>query len=174
MRFLPVLLLSLASACAGLPRSSAHPVTAGPVATLELTAAIAAADAELFEAFFVTHDLDALARLVAEDLEFVHDKHGLMPGGKEAFLAAAERSFELEAAGTNVRARRELVAGTLEVFPLNDYGAVELGQHRFYGVTAGAPDVLRESGRFVHLWRATADGWQLARVISYDHRPADE
>jgi ketosteroid isomerase-like protein len=174
MKTLPTLLLALASACAGLPRSSAHPVTAGPAATPELTAEIAAVDAELFEAFFVTHDLDALARLVADDLEFVHDKHGLMPGGKEAFLAGAARNIELEAAGTNVRARRELVRGTLEVFPLDGYGAVELGHHRFFGVTPGEADTLRETGRFVHLWRATADGWQLARVVSYDHRPALE
>jgi len=174
MRLLPGLLVVLASACAGVARSSDHPVTAGPSATPELTAAIAAEEARLFEAFFVRHDLGELERLVADDFEFVHDKHGLMPGGKEAFLAGAQRSLELEAAGTNLRARRELVPGTHEVYPLNDYGAVALGLHRFYGVTEGAPDELRETGRFVHLWRATEDGWQLARVISYDHRPADE
>lgn len=167
---LPLLLL----ACGSPARIASHPVSAGPLATPELTAEIAALDAALFEAFFVTHDLATLERLVDEELEFVHDKHGWMPAGREAFLAGARRSHELEAEGTNVRARRELVPGTLEVHALADDGALQLGQHRFYGVYPGSPDVLRESGRFVHLWRRTPEGWKLARVVSYDHRPAGE
>ena len=72
--------------------------------------------------------------------------------------------------GEDFRARRELVAGSLEVYPMRDYGAFETGVHRFYRVEAGKPDVLTETGKFAQLWKRGEDGkLRLARVISYDH-----
>jgi hypothetical protein len=29
-----------------------------------------------------------------------------------------------------------------------------------------------EEAKFVHLWKREASGWRLARVLSFDHRPA--
>jgi hypothetical protein len=39
-----------------------------------------------------------------------------------------------QAKDTNVRARREPAEGTMKVYELKDYGAIQTGSHRFYGV----------------------------------------
>ena len=62
--------------------------------------------------------------MVADDLEFYHDKTGLSVG-KQKFLAAIQKNI----CG---KVRRDLVPGTLEVYPIKGYGAVELGTHRFH------------------------------------------
>lgn len=60
--------------------------------------------------------------------------------------------------------------GTLEVYPLNGYGAVEFGVQRFYSSAGSAPEKLTATARFVHLWQEQDGQWRIARVISYDHR----
>lgn len=60
--------------------------------------------------------------------------------------------------------------GTLEVYPLKQYGAVEVGEHRFCDARkfekCGA-----QSGvaKFVMLWQNQDGKWKIKRVISYDH-----
>ena len=67
-------------------------------------------------------------------------------------------------------------AGTLETYALNDYGAVQLGTHRFYALRRGKPDLLTETSRFVDVWKLENGAWKLSRVISYGHEldPAAE
>jgi hypothetical protein len=38
----------------------------------------------------------------------------------------------------------KLIPGTLHVNPLNDYGAVEIGEHRFFQLLPGKPEKLVE------------------------------
>jgi len=76
--------------------------------------------------------------------------------------------------GDDFRARRELVAGSMKVYPLNNYGAVETGEHRFYALAEGKSDQLTESAQFLHVWKNENGQWKLARVISYGHALADE
>jgi hypothetical protein len=63
---------------------------------------------------------------------------------------------------------RELVAGTLQVFPMKGYGAVEIGVHRFHHPGHDGTEPLGEA-RFIHLWQYKDGAWKIARVISYDH-----
>jgi hypothetical protein len=70
------------------------------------------------------------------------------------------------------RARRELVKGSMAVYPLNNYGAVETGRHDFYAIEVGKPDRMTESAQFLHLWKKDGDHWKLTRVVSYDHKLA--
>ena len=58
------------------------------------------------------------------DLEFYHDKSGLSIG----------RQAMVEGVKNNIcgKVTRELVPGTLEVYPIANYGAVEIGVHRFH------------------------------------------
>jgi Domain of unknown function (DUF4440) len=63
--------------------------------------------------------------------------------------------------------RRELVAGTLKVYPMHGYGAVEIGVHRFYQPKKGNEPT--GEAKFIHLWQKKDDAWKIARVISYDH-----
>lgn len=83
---------------------------------------IQALDSKLFEA--CNHcDLATLDAMVADDLEFYHDQMGLSVGS-DPFIAAIKQNI----CG---KVERSLVPGSLEVYPLNGYGAVEIGIHRF-------------------------------------------
>jgi hypothetical protein len=122
----------------------------------ELTKAITALDKQLFDAYN-TCDIEKLGTLVADDLEFYHDKTGLAVG-KKPFLDA----IKMNICG---KVTRELVPGSLEVYPLHGYGAVEIGMHRFHH--PGDSDV--GEAKFVQLWQYKDGAWKITRVISYDH-----
>lgn len=144
--------------------------TAGPAPTKQLTDEIAAADAALFSAFFDRCDIAALSGMVTEDFEMYHDKGGLVADSGKKFIANIEGTCARQKTGEDYRARRELVPGTLKVYPLNNYGAIEVGEHRFYQLLPGKPEKLVEVALFTQVWKKEADGWKLARVLSYDHR----
>jgi hypothetical protein len=122
----------------------------------ELTQAITALDKQLFDAYN-TCNIEKLGTLVADDLEFYHDKTGLAVG-KQPFLDAIKKNI----CG---KVTRELVAGSLEVYPLHGYGAVEIGVHRFHH--PGDSDV--GEAKFVTLWQYKDGAWKITRAISYDH-----
>lgn len=123
---------------------------------------VAALDQKLFQAYNDC-DLDTLAAMVDEHLEFYHDKSGLMQG-KADFIAAIRNNI------CN-KVERRLVAPTLEVFPLQNYGAIELGEHTFCNrvETPVCKDETNGIGRFFMLWQKQGDVYRLTRVISYDH-----
>lgn len=121
---------------------------------------IKALDAKLFDAYN-TCDLQTVGSLVSEDLEFYHDKTGLAVG----------RQNLLDALKANIcgKVTRQLVPGSLEVYPIADYGAVEIGVHTFHH--PNDPTNVGEA-KFVMLWHQKDGHWQITRVISFDHHPA--
>jgi hypothetical protein len=124
--------------------------------------AIQQADADLFGASNRC-DLKAFANLIDEDFEFYHDKTGLTVG-KAALIDATEKNL-------CHKVRRTLIESSLQVFPIHDYGAIEMGSHQFCNLVETPVCEARTSGtgRFFMLWRKRADRYKLARVISYDH-----
>ncbi|MBX3710363.1 MAG: nuclear transport factor 2 family protein [Lysobacter sp.] len=141
-------------------------------ASPELVAELAEHDRRLFDAVFGCK-LDALAALVADDFEFVHDKHGLTADSGAKFMDGMRANCAAQATGDNFRARRELVEGSMSVHVLNHYGAMQMGEHRFFALQPGQSDRLTETGHFINLWRRIDGAWKLSRVISYDHRLAE-
>jgi hypothetical protein len=125
----------------------------------ELTQVVTALDKQLFDAYN-TCNLDKLGTLVVNDLEFYHDKTGLAVG-KQTFLDAIKNNI----CG---KVTRQLVPGTLEVYPLHGYGAVEIGVHRFYHPGTQDHDVVGEA-KFITLWQYKDGAWKVSRAISYDH-----
>jgi ketosteroid isomerase-like protein len=115
-------------------------------------------DTQLFDAYNRC-DLPALGAMVSEDLEFYHDQTGLSVG-KAPFLAAIQQNI----CG---KVERTIVPGSMEVYPLNGYGAVEMGVHRFHhpGRTEDRPG----EAKFVTLWQNKDGAWKVTRVISYNH-----
>ena len=120
---------------------------------------ITAADSALFSAFN-QRDLTKLMSFFTRDLEFYQDNEGV------ASYAQTKKDFGLMF-GQAARIRRELVPGSLEVFPVKNYGAMEVGRHRFCHVENGSEECGTFS--FVHIWRRTDRGWQIARAVSYGH-----
>jgi hypothetical protein len=115
---------------------------------------IAARDAEFFGLFFTGCDPVRARQLVTDDLEFYHDKGGLVAAKPDAW-----------------RSRRELVAGSMRVWPVPGFGAIEQGDHLFYERKGDGPEKLVGRASFTQVWRLEADGWRLARVLSYAHAP---
>jgi ketosteroid isomerase-like protein len=119
---------------------------------------IQALDTKLFDAY--NHcDLTTLGAMVSDDLEFYHDQTGLEVG-KAPFLAAIKQNI----CG---KVERTLLPDTLEVYPLNGFGAVELGIHRFHH--PGRPEDGMGDAKFVTLWQNKDGAWKVTRVISYEH-----
>jgi hypothetical protein len=98
--------------------------------------------------------------MVSDDLEFYHDKTGLSTG-KEAFVNAIRQNI----CG---KVERIQVPGSLEVYPIDGYGAVEIGIHRFRH--PGEPGNIGEA-KFITLWQNKSGIWKITRAISYDHEP---
>lgn len=126
----------------------------------DLTATIAALDSAMFaSATYDNCDIEKFKTFFAGDVEFYHDQNGLTVG-RDTVAAQVEKNI----CGA---VRRELVAGTLKVFPMRGYGAVQTGSHRFYQPKKG-PEPTGEA-KFVHLWQNKDGAWKITRVISYDH-----
>jgi hypothetical protein len=158
------------------PSTPAPPINlhaGAPPASRELVDALAHQDRVLFDAVFGCK-LDVLAGMLTYDFEFFHDKWGQTADSRQQFVDAIAQGCERQKTGSDFKARRELIAGSMTVYVLNRYGAMQMGMHRFYALQAGRPDRLTETGRFIDLWKQADDGtWKLARVISYDHRLAE-
>lgn len=116
-------------------------------------------DSMLFNAFNA-HDPDKMAKIFSEDLEFYHDKDGLNKYEKtmESFRTVLQAIPDIN---------RHYIPGSIEVYPAGDYGAIQTGEHRFCHMENGKPDC--GVFKFVHIWKLTADGWKLTRVVSYGH-----
>jgi len=128
----------------------------------ELNKVIASLDAALFDAY--NHcDLQKFAVLVDPNVEFFHDQGGVTLGEK-----ALTSSVEKNICG---KVTRELVPGSLQVYPMKGYGALEIGTHLFHHTGHDDTEPLGE-GKFIHLWQYKDGAWKVTRVISYDHHAA--
>ena len=141
-----------------------------------LTEQIARADAELFDLSFNRPcDVPAFRALIADDVEFYHDKDGFNVHNADEFVAVYLRMCGSRADPRASRSRRELVRSTLHVDPVPGHGAMEAGEHLFYerqGVDGAEKLVGR--ARFAMVWALGPDGkWRLSRVLSYAHAPAE-
>ncbi len=150
-------------------KDAAVNLTPGAVARPGLAAEIQAADAAFFKAFFDTCDIEAVRRFVTDDFEMFHDKGGRVSTSGAEFVKSAEDKCRRQAEGTDFLSTRRLVPESLQVFALDNFGAISTGTHEFFAVKQGAPDRLTETGRFTIVWKEENGSWKLARALSYDH-----
>jgi len=128
----------------------------------ELYDSITYMDSIFFNAFN-TKNLDKVKAFLSDDLEFYHDLGGVTNYTQN--MDAFKKTFESER-----RVRRELIRGTLEVYPIKDYGAVETGIHRFYATEKGQQEKLSSEAKFVQIWQKKDGKWKITRIISYGHQ----
>jgi hypothetical protein len=62
---------------------------------------------------------------------------------------------------------RKLVPGSLEVYPIKDYGAIETGQHTFTHMENGQE--MTGTFKFLHIWQKKDGIWKITRIVTYDH-----
>jgi len=84
----------------------------------ELYDTIVSLDKRLFDAYN-SCDMDTQTALYSEDLEFFHDKGGLMTSKEKLLIALKNNICD--------KITRTLIKGSIEVYPIKDYGAVEIG-----------------------------------------------
>jgi ketosteroid isomerase-like protein len=115
-------------------------------------------DSEFFGAYNTCDkNLDKYGEFYSENIEFYHDQSGLTTSKKEI----------IEGTKNNIcgKVTRELVKGSIEVYPIKDYGAIEVGFHKFHN-NQKKKGTLSNAGRFVIVWQNTNNEWRITRVIS--------
>lgn len=157
------ILLAAASAV-----TSPLPMPEGPA----LRASIEARDAELFELSFGGCDPARLRTMLADDVEFYHDKDGFVFRNAEEMVAHYARQCAERAKPDAWRSRRELVPSSLIVDPVPGHGAMEAGDHLFYERQGDGPEKLVGKARFAMVWKWEVGQWKLSRVLSCAHGPA--
>ncbi|WP_299247309.1 nuclear transport factor 2 family protein [uncultured Lacinutrix sp.] len=121
----------------------------------ELYNTIKALDAKYFNAYN-TCDIETQSEMVPDNFEFYHDKGGLMTS-KIDFLEALKNNI----CG---KVKRTLVEGSVEVYPINNYGAVQIGYHTFFNNQE--PDAVSKPSKFIVIWKKENDSWKMSRVVS--------
>ena len=131
-------------------------------------------DELLFNIGFNKCKISQFESLVSDDFEFYHDLSGIS-SSKADFIRGLKNGL---CKSPDYQSRRELVEGSLAVYPLKNkgliYGAIQMGEHRFYETEKGKPERAASVARFTHLWKLENGEWKLVRVLSYDHQPLDK
>jgi hypothetical protein len=156
-----LVVLTQLAACASPPQTQ----TAQSLATYgPLFNTISALDADAFETFNTCAkpgQLQKHAAYFSPDVEFYHDTGGVT-WNRQEMLANTEKYV----CGNF---RRELVPGSLRVYPIKDFGAIAQGTHRFCQFKSGTCDGAAD---FLIVWRNRSGTWDITRVLSYAHRPS--
>ena len=132
-----------------------------------LTKTILHLDSLFWEAYN-TCDAEKMSAFFTDDLEFYHDKGGLTTT-KASLMESVSKGL---CGNANFRLRREAVAGTVRVYPMNNYGALLSGEHYFYINETGKKEFRDGLAKFTHVWRFKDNEWKMHRILSYDHKPA--
>jgi hypothetical protein len=114
--------------------------------------------ADLDSVYFNTYNtcnLPLMDSLTATDLEFYHDKGG---------FSASKKDY-LESIKKNIcgKVTRVLTKGSIEVYEIAGFGAVEFGYHSFRNIAEPGQS---EPSKFVIIWRHDKGKWQISRVVS--------
>jgi hypothetical protein len=124
-------------------------------------------DSLVFNLGFNNCDTIQLRNLLSDDLEFYHDQNGLLES-KEMLIQQIPNLCKM-----NYKPIRVLVENSLKVFPLFSngkmYGAIQTGEHEFYGEESDKPRYLTSVAKFTHVWVIDGHEWKLKRILSYDH-----
>jgi len=122
----------------------------------ELYKTILNLDKELFDAYNTcTDNLEKHASFYADEIEFFHDKGGLSTSKEDI----------IESIKNNIcgKVTRELVADSIEIHEIPNYGVVVLGYHKFNNLIEKSTS---EPSKFIVFWKQIDNDWKLTKVIS--------
>ena len=124
-----------------------------------LFAAIAHMDSVTFDAFNA-HNTDLLKNVFSENVRFYNDGSGTTDYTQTmtSFHAMFEQTKDI---------RRELVPGSLQVYNVKDYGAIEEGDHRFIHMENG--QTITGLFHFITIWQLEQGNWKMTEVVSLGH-----
>lgn len=122
-----------------------------------LSATIAELDAKVFDAYNRC-DLAAFGAYFSPKVEFYHDKGGATFDRRT--VIANTRKYICH------KVFRELITGSLRIYPIKDFGAVEEGEHRFCQIGGECEG----AAKFLMIWHSVGKRWEMTRVVSFGHR----
>jgi hypothetical protein len=155
-----IITLLLVLALLGFTTTNAQtPTSAKPPVSQALYNQIAQLDSLLFAAYN-NQDIATMKKFFSTDLEWYQDNGGLI------YYDQVFKNFE-SILQRDSKISRTLVKGSLSVFAIKDYGAVQTGEHRFCHIENGKDDC--GIFKFIMLWQQKEGEWKITRVISYDH-----
>lgn len=101
-------------------------------------------------------NMELQTAIYADSLEFYHDKGGYSSSKKDV----------LDATKRNVcdKVIRTVVPGSIEVYPIAGFGAIEMGLHRFFNKQE--PDAPQHDSKFIIIWKQIGSEWKITRVVS--------
>lgn len=141
--------------------------------TSELHRTLKAKDSLLFTIGFNTCDIRPFEKLISAHFEFYHDLGGITKS-KADFISGIQNGL----CQSEYKSRRELIRGSLQVFPLKQngvlYGAIQTGSHRFYETGKNKKEFPTSIAKFTHVWLLENGEWKFSRGLSYDHQPFDK
>lgn len=154
--FLILLFAITTTVCSAQKKTTKEPTYKYIPDNIELYKTIVTMDSTFFLAYN-TCDLDKQAAIYSDKIEFYHDQGGLMTV-KQEILDGTEKYI----CG---KVTRELVKGSLEIYPIKDFGAVEIGLHKFHNNTEkeGTPS---HASKFIIFWKNDNDNWTITKVVS--------
>ena len=154
-KFLLFTLISLC-ACSASKKQNASGIPAYHPESAALQDTVEMLDSLFFDAYN-NCKLDVLENLISDEIEFYHDRGGL----------STSKSGLVTSLKNNIcgKVKRELLAGSIEAYPIPNFGAVQMGAHRFYNFSEADPGPSRYA-KFVHTWKLEQGKWKLFRVIS--------
>jgi ketosteroid isomerase-like protein len=124
----------------------------------ELYQTIVKLDSVFFDAYnHCDTKFETYADFYADDIEFYHDQGGLS-NSKKDILEGTKKYI----CG---KVTRNLVPGSIEVYPIKDYGAIEIGLHSFSNNT-NPPNEPKKVSRFTIFWKQVNGQWKIAKVVS--------
>ncbi|WP_295652980.1 nuclear transport factor 2 family protein [uncultured Mucilaginibacter sp.] len=111
-------------------------------------------------AAFNARQLDQLMNYFDPSLELYQDNTGVrnFDETKKAFGGVFKMGYVLT---------RKLIAGTMEVYPIKDYGAIETGQHTFSHIENGK--LQTGTFKFMQIWQKKNGVWRVTREVTYGH-----
>lgn len=99
-------------------------------------------------------DMKTQEEFYSDGIEFYHDQAGLITSKKVI----------LEATKNNIcdKITRKLIREGLEIYPINGFGAVEIGYHQFISNHSE----ISAPSRFLIIWQNSADKWLITKIVS--------
>ncbi len=130
-----------------------------PLSKQTLFDRVADLDSALFEAYN-SENLELMKTYFTKDLEWYQDNGGLILFDQvfANFQSIFDREYTL---------KRTLIKESLEVHPIDGFGAIEIGSHQFEHTENGKLEV--GTFKFLMIWKNDQGTWRISRVVSFDH-----
>ncbi len=151
-----IVIIFMIFACSISKKQNSNSVPSYSPGNIALHDTVSMLDSIFFEAYNNCR-LYVFDSLISEDIEFYHDQGGF----------SNSKSGLIESLKNNIcgKVSRIILTGSIEVYQIPNFGAVQFGYHRFIN-SQEPPNSTSRYSKFVHTWKRESTGWKLFRVIS--------